>query len=143
MFHYSSTPQSNQDEGGQDDEAKTENPFLIRIVPKIKAYAKRVIFSDDSTSQLMVVFTDGTVRVYNLNEIGEKERMKKNSYVNKAQLKNNAIFQPVEMENFDFNYCIIDDDNENYLAKTNLKLSKGIFHPTINQSGLQLSYMLG
>ena len=47
-----------------------------------------------------------------------------------------------EKINLNYQYCLSEDESNNYLPGTNLKLSKAMFHPSFTFTGRQLSYML-
>lgn len=127
MLYFNTNPKQieNRKEEQEDEknQERTESPFIIRIIPGLNSDVERLIFSDDGTSQLMAIFVDGIVRVYNLNEVQAKEKIKSNNYVNKQHLKHTNVFQPAEMSSFDYNYILVEDENRNYLPKTNLVLT--------------------
>lgn len=85
----------------KDDEVK--HPYLIRIATGIKSPVARMEFSTDSYSQILVVFEDGTARVYNVHQPGSK-LIEKSRYARKEQLKKNLIFSLEERFNLNSNF---------------------------------------
>lgn len=124
-----------------DNEEDGSSPFLIRAISNIKGVIKHIEFSEDCFSQVLVVFEDGNVKVFHINQNNGKivDRCR---YATKEQLKHRSVFEMKEKISMNYNFCLSEDEANNYLPGTNLRLTKAMFHPSFTFTGTQHSYML-
>lgn len=84
-------------------ESTVASPILSRIVSGFKVPVKQLIFSDDSYSQLMAVFTDGNVKIFALNQASFK-KVDNCKYAKKEQLAARTIIEIDEKITLNYSY---------------------------------------
>ena len=115
------------------------SPYLIRAVINLKFAVQEIEFSSDNFTQLIATFTNGTSKVYNINQhAGKIDKLK---YAKKEQIMQRTIFQMEEKLHLTPNYCLSIDEERNVIPGTSYKIEKTLFFPSFTFTGIQHSYL--